>query len=356
MDAPRGTGTVARFGIGLVCVCLWTSTASAQAPRAQWPDRTGPPRVAEATTLPTDRWLRESEPSRDLSGGRPAESFGVEPILPPGGKGGPPLDIRRLMRPRVSLSADWEGAASDVAIGSTDVSIRVPTYPFFGPPPPFLTAAYSLTVIDAPDTLDLPETLHEFSLGASWMRPINERWMARLMVSTALATDLHNAGGDAWQIRGGGFALFRPNERWSFALGALATGRRDLPVIPAIGAVWQPQRRVRVNLMLPNPQLAFLWTEDQLREHWVYLGAAISGGAWAYRRQSGLDERLNYRGFRFLVGWECRSPTPPGSFISLGPQLNVEAGYVLGRKFEFDEQGPDLSLDGTWVVRAAFRF
>lgn len=267
-----------------------------------------------------------------------------------------PTDAQRRLSPRFQVSAEWQPSASDVGISSYDLSIQQPIYPVFGPPPPFINAGYSFTRIDAPASSALPERLHEYSLGMSWMRRINEQWMARLTLSAAFASDLDNNGADAWQLRGGAFAMYRPNEQWSFAAGVLATGRDDLPVIPAVGLIWQPGRDIKVNLMMPNPRLSFLCAETAERQHWVYLGGGISGGTWAYQRSDGSNDRLSYREWRLVAGWEVMPPQPPGTFRSSVPRFNAEIGYSIGREFEFDSARPDISLGNALLLRTSLNF
>jgi len=188
------------------------------------------------------------------------------------------------------------------------------------------------------------------------MRRINERWMLRFMLGGAFATDLYNTGGDAWRMRGGGFAMYRPNERWSFAVGAMATGRRDIPVLPAVGLIWQPTPALTVNLMMPRPRISWLLIERRNRQHWVYVGGAIDGGDWAYERANGVGDRLEYREWRLVLGWESMPPKPPGAFMSTGTTINAEVGYVFGREFEFKSATPDISIGNAVLLRAGVRF
>lgn len=268
----------------------------------------------------------------------------------------PPLDWKSLLRPRLEFSAEWEPESDGLAISSYDLSVQMPTYPVFGPPPPFINAGYSFTQITAPAALDLPERLHDFSLGLAWMRRINDKWMARFMLSAAFASDMNNTGSDAWQIRGGGFALYRPNERWSWAFGAMATGRNDIPVIPAVGVIWEPVPQWRVNLMMPSPRISYLVAESNTRQHWGYVGGGLSGGNWAYDRTDGAGEQLSYREFRLVLGWESMPPRPPGTFRSTGTRFHSEIGYVFGRQFEFDYRDDDTDLSDALLLRTGISF
>lgn len=265
-------------------------------------------------------------------------------------------DFKSLLKPRFSLAAEWQPSVEEVAISSYDFSAQMPMYPIFGPPPPFINAGYTLTQIDAPPSLDLPQNLHEFAVGMSWMRKINERWMARFMFNGVFASDLNNNTSDAWQIRAGGFAIYRPNDQWSFAFGALATGRDDIPVIPAIGAIWEPTNRLRINMMLPNPKIAWLLADSGTRQQWGYFGGGFSGGTWAYDRISGLPDRLTYRDWRLVIGWETTQPRTRGTFRPTGATFRAEVGYVFGREFEFDSSFPDISVDDSLLLRTNIEF
>lgn len=279
-----------------------------------------------------------------------------EPLLKSAIREEPPLDLKSLMRPRYNLSFDWESEVDGLEMNSFELSVRMPTYPIFGPPPPMITGGYSLTQINSPISYDLPSNLHEFTLGMGWMRRINEQWMARFMLSSAFASDLDNTGIDAWQVRAGGFAMYRPNERWTFAFGALVTGRDDLPVIPAVGAIWEPSPEIKVNLMMPIPRVSMLLRETGSKQHWGYLGGSIAGGTWAYERATAGKDRLSYGEFRLVVGWESKPPQPPGTYRPTGRTLSVEIGYVFGREFEFDSASPDISIGDTMVIRTEMSF
>jgi hypothetical protein len=327
--------------------------------KAQTEARLEPNEEARLTMLPTDRALRANIDTVPL--GSPNAPLNLSTVdrneeSPPSRVGNQALDLKSLLRPRVELFSEWEPESDGLAISSFDLSAKMPVYPFFGPPPPFINTGYSFTRIDASAELDLPESLHDFSIGLAWMRRINDRWIARFMLNGAFASDMDNTSSDGWQIRAGGFALFRPNERWSWAFGALATGRNDVPVIPAVGVIWEPSSEFKVNLMMPNPRVSFLLAESSTRQHWGYVGGGLSGGTWAYDRDSGLEERLTYREFRLVLGWESIPPRPPGTFRTTGTRLNTEVGYVFGREFEFDRVGADISLADALLLRTGISF
>ncbi|MFT5304435.1 MAG: hypothetical protein ACI814_005263, partial [Mariniblastus sp.] len=167
--------------------------------------------TANWASLPTDRSLRLD--GVDALQGHPSPT---QDWSEPNVSSDRPMDFKSLLMPRFDLSAEWEPQADGFAISSYDFSVQKPVYPIYGPPPPFIVAGYTFTQIDAPATIDLPQELHEFSFGMAWMRKINDNWMARFTLNGVFASDLNNNSSDAWQVRAGGFAIYRPNEQWSF--------------------------------------------------------------------------------------------------------------------------------------------
>ncbi len=262
-----------------------------------------------------------------------------------------PPDLRALMRPMLRVDVEWQGETNDIALASYDARVQIPTYPVWGPPPPFISGGFSYTSLAAPESLDLPSDLYDYSLGASWLRRVNDVWSVRFMLSAAFATDGRNTGHDAWQFRGGLFAMYRPDETWTWIVGALALGRNDLPVVPAVGLIWQPSRRLRLDLTLPRPRLATLLIDQGARQQWVHVGGGLNGGTWAFERADGIEDQLTFRDWRVVVGWES-TPTPqPGSPFTRGRKLGLELGYVFAREIEFDRRMPNLDLDDTFMIR-----
>ena len=218
------------------------------------------------------------------------------------------------------------------------------------------SASFSYTDLKAPSHFDLPGDLYESSIGLSWMRKRNERWMFRWMIGVANATDGNNHSSDSWQFRGGGFALYRPNDRWTWTFGAIALGRNDIPVVPAIGLIYQPNPELRLDLAFPRPRVSLLLADNGLRQQWAYFGAGLDGGTWAYERIDGVDDQVTYRDWRLVMGWESTPKPEPGMPFAFGRKLGAEIGYVFGREFEFDSERPDLSIGDTFMVRTTVSF
>ena len=150
--------------------------------------------------------------------------------------------------------------------------------------------------------------------------------------------------------------MYRPNDEWTWILGAIALGRNDLPVVPAVGVIWQPTPGLRFDLTLPKPKVAFLLADQGDRQQWAYLGGGINGGTWAYERAGGIDDQVTYGDWRFVLGWESTPPPEAGMPFTRGRKIGVEIGYAFSRKFKFDSAQPTIQLDDAWIVRGSLSF
>jgi len=264
--------------------------------------------------------------------------------------------IRELMRPNFRFAAERQARTNNLGLGFYDAGVSFPLYPIFGPPPPIMNVGFSYTSIDAPLDAGLPNDLYETELGLAWMRRVNDRWMLRFMAGATFATDGQNHSSDAWRFRGGAFALYKRNPQWTWTFGAIALGRNDLPVVPAVGVIYQPNPSVRFDLIMPRPRIAFLLADHGERQQWVYLGAALNGATWGAERIDGTNDQLTYGDFRAVIGWES-TPTPePGMPFTRGRKMSAEIGYAFSRDFEWERENSKQSLDDTLILRATFSF
>ena len=264
--------------------------------------------------------------------------------------------LRKLMRPDFRFATEWQAETNDVGISSYDAGVSIPSYPFFGPPPPFFSPGFAYTKVDSPSALGLPDDLYETQLGFAWMRRWNDRWMLRFMAGTSFATDGQNVSSDAWRFRGGAFAIYKRSSVWTWTFGAIALGRNDLPVLPAVGAIYQPNRSTRFDLIMPRPRVSFLLVDNGPRQQWGYLGAGLNGTTWGAERADGVDDQLTYGDVRLVLGWES-TPTPePGVPFTRGRKLGAEIGYVFSRDFEWEYDESKIRLDDTFMLRGSVSF
>lgn len=268
----------------------------------------------------------------------------------------PKMDFSELMRPTISLQSEFQGETNGVQIFSYDTKIKIPTYPIFGPPPPMISFGFSYTDLMSNENSGLPRDLYDYTFGISWMRKLNDRWTMRYMFTTAIATDGNNMSSDAWQFRGGVLAMYQPREDWTWVFGAIALGRNDLPVVPALGAVWTPSDRIKIDLLMPRPRASYLLFDNGVRQQWTYFGLGLNGGTWAYERNDFVDDEITYKDWRMILGWESVPKPKDGMPFARGLKMQVDVGYVFAREFEFEQADINTSLDDTWMLRGFISF
>lgn len=223
-------------------------------------------------------------------------------------------------------------------------------------PPPMVRLGFNHTDLNFSDRFGLPNDLYEASFGLSGVRVINQRWAIRSILGMDFATDGENRSSDAWRFRGGAFAIYEMNPQLKLSFGAIALGRQDLPVVPALGAVWQPNDRTRWDLILPRPRVSYLLTDDGNRQNWVYTGVGLEGNTWGYETATGLDQQLSYGDWRWTLGWESRPSAPAGVPFVLGRKYSAEIGYAFSRDIEIDSDADDTSLPSSFLIRVSTRY
>lgn len=260
-------------------------------------------------------------------------------------------------RPRgipISLESEWL-VDSDFELSTQSAAVKLPLL-FGSGPPPIVKFGVAFTDLSAADSLDLPDRLYEYSTGLSWIKKFNERWTLRTMLGMDFATDNENTSSDSWQFTGGVFAIHQKNPTLSWTFGAIALGRRDLPVVPAIGAVWLPRPGTRVDLIMPNPKVNFLLSDNGQRQQWAYLGAGINGNTWGYERENFGDDTLTYGDLRVVAGWESRPSAPTNRPYVPGRKFGLEFGYAFSRDLEIENGEIEIPLEDAMMFRISTRY
>ena len=294
-----------------------------------------------AEPLPWRLFSFSSEPTADV----PTDDFEFSPEV-----------LKKLMRPSFSFAAEWQAETNDVGLTLYDAGMTFPVYPLFGPPPPIVSLGFAYTNLDAPPSAGLPVNLYQSDLGLAWIRRLNERWMIRLMAGASFNTDGKNHSSDAWRIRGGVFALYQRDLKWTWTFGAIALGRNDLPVLPAVGVIYQPHPAIRFDLVMPRPRLSLLLADHGPRQQWGYIGLGLNGSTWGVERADGANDQLSYGDFRAVIGWESTPTSEPGLPFTRGRKLAAEIGYVFSRDFEWENEGLKVGLDDTLILRGSVSF
>ncbi len=228
------------------------------------------------------------------------------------------------------------GIGSGIPLGSFDNILGV-------------TPRIRIDWIDAAPSFDVPERLYEFELQFFYRRPLSNRLSFMTIVSPSIRSDL-STGDRAFRV----FALGLLNwERIPDCLtlsgGVVMLGRADLPVLPAVGLLWKPNRRTEFDLRFPLTKLSHrIAKRGRESEMWVYGSGGLGGNTWAVTRQSGLTDELSLRDYRLMVGWERRVDGGGGCF--------AEIGLAVGRRLEYEQSELEIDLSDAAIVAAGWRY
>lgn len=228
--------------------------------------------------------------------------------------------------------------------GSVDVQTQLP---FITNGPAGATLMVTPTVgihhWNAPFFL-LPDYVYDLSTDLAWRMPIGERWRMNLGITPGLFTDGNDFGGDAFRIIGRALATYQWSDRLDLTFGAVYLDREDIPAVPAIGFTWTPNDRWIVEANMPRPRIRYRLNDPkQDVAWWSYTSAALGGGQWSVELDDGTKDIVTQRQFALVWGIERR----PSPYFS----LFVEAGWVFGRRVEYDATDREIKANDSFLFR-----
>jgi hypothetical protein len=208
-----------------------------------------------------------------------------------------------------------------------------------------VTPSAGVVFVDGPIRTDLPPRLYTAQLELQWFGQIATPVFYELAFLPALFTDGDNTGSDALRLQGRGVGYLAFSEQTQLVLGATYLDRKDVPILPIFGLMHAPSDDLKLELVFPRPRIRGRVADDMRSETWAYVAGELGGGSWAIERQNGRDDIASYRDLRVLVGVEQKQLE--------GWSAAVEAGYVFGRRLEYDRGRGDYSPDETFLLRVA---
>ncbi|PQO27849.1 DUF6268 family outer membrane beta-barrel protein [Blastopirellula marina] len=211
-----------------------------------------------------------------------------------------------------------------------------------------ISPGFSVQTLHGPDGIELPSELYQATVNFTLIKPMGEGAELLLGFAPSIASDFDATGSDAFRFMGFATYSWQASATTKWMLGAAATGREDIPVLPMVGVVWNPSETWQVELTMPRPRVAHRldWFATA-NENWTYVAGEFGGGTWAVDR-NGQNDEITLRDFRLVLGWEQRGK------VGLRPQ--VEIGYVFGRNVEYDSDDYQYQPADTVMLRAGFSF
>jgi hypothetical protein len=195
----------------------------------------------------------------------------------------------------------------------------------------------------------VPEELYQFELQFFYRRDWSERLSILAIVSPAIRSDLST---DDRALRF--FALGLLNWEWipdlvTLSGGAVMLGRADLPVLPAVGLLWTPNRRTRLDLRFPLAKASYRLTKNGGNsETWAYVKGGLGGSTWAVTKADGETDEFSLRDYRLIFGWE--------RLVSGGGGCFTEAGIAMGRRLEWERPLVEVEFPTAALIQAGWRY
>ena len=138
-------------------------------------------------------------------------------------------------------------------------------------------------------------------------------------------------------------------EQLSLSFGAVALGRADLPVLPAVGLTWTPRTTTRLELQFPQSRFAWRLAKDGgASETWLSLSGGIGGNTWAVTRADGQSDAVSLGDIRFLLGLE--------RIVDGGGGWCANVGYAFNRHFQYQSTDEKTDLSDGVILQAGWRY
>jgi hypothetical protein len=259
--------------------------------------------------------------------------------------------FKRQAIQRIALAGGWTGATSNDDLSSSflDASIRtgIPLGSFdniLG-----ITPSFRVDWIDANSEIDIPEELYNTGVEFFYRGTISERWKLLAILRPAIRSDFTTSD-NALRIFGLGLMIWDwIPERLSMSFGAVYLDRADLPVLPALGLIWTPRPKTRLELQFPRTRFAHRITKNgSASETWSYFSAGIGGNTWAVSLDSGGTDELSIKDIRLVFGLE--------RIVAGGGGWLLEAGYAFDRSIEYESSDTEIPLSDGVILTGGWAY
>jgi hypothetical protein len=200
---------------------------------------------------------------------------------------------------------------------------------------------------DAPARSPIPDALHAVSveLGSRWK--VHPKWELEFRLNPGLYSDLEDLDDDDFNVPVMALATYSLRPNLQLLGGASVNVWRDVPVIPGLGLRWSFADPWTLLLAYPVPRLQYDF-DDRLSAH---VGVEFARPAFRVRKDFGdrvgrpelTNEIVSFGQWRVGTGLTWR--------VQRGLALALEAGWLVDRRFHFDDEDLLLNGDGAPFVQ-----
>lgn len=250
-----------------------------------------------------------------------------------------------------SVSTGWLSGLSGSRLNSNFVELSLKTAVPLGSFEHIMgvSPSFRTDYIDAAPGVDAPSELHQ--AGVSFVIPhkINPRWSALAIVAPSVRGDFTTSD-DALRIFGMALLTWQAKpDRLAVSFGVVYPDRADLPILPALGLKWTPNRHSIYDIRFPESRFSWRLAKDGCHsETWAYMSGGFGGSTWAVTRADGSHDQLSLKDIRVMLGVERK--------FNGGGRLFAESGLAFSRSLEYEETQFEQDFGNAVVIQAGLAY
>ncbi|MGL6225676.1 MAG: hypothetical protein ACRC10_03510 [Thermoguttaceae bacterium] len=209
--------------------------------------------------------------------------------------------------------------------------------------PLLITPSFSPWILDANSQGNRDKkTLYSADCEFRWSKPLfgSPRYKLELAARPGWYSDLKSNSWESFRVPVRAGLVWNYNPRTTWVLGCGYLDRSDYKWMPYGGVIWVPNGSDWVfSLLFPEPKIAkqIKWWGGAVGKdtsNWLFLAGEAGNGRWSYK-DGDYTGMMEYRDYRFCIGWERKSTT--------GINIAFELGGVFWRRLSETKDG--LSFD-----------
>lgn len=193
-----------------------------------------------------------------------------------------------------------------------------------------------------PAGVPLPNTVHALTLKFQNDWKFADQWNLRIDVRPGLFSDLEDIDGGDFNAPLTVGVSYTQSETLMWVAAVNVDFYRDMPIIGGLGVRWKFAEDWTLSLLLPKPTIEYQVNKAVT----VFAGGELMGGAYRVAEDLGTrtgranldDEIVSYREIRVGAGLRAH--------LGKGLTVSTEAGWVVDRRFTYDDADLQLNGDG----------
>jgi len=189
--------------------------------------------------------------------------------------------------------------------------------------------------------------VYDAYLDAAWNPQLTPWFGGELDLRVGVYSDFDQVTEKSLRYMGKGLMVLTFTPSIKIKGGVWYIDRNDIQILPAGGIIWTPTQDVRLEILFPDPKLAWRMSNYGNTEWWWYVRGEYGGGAWTIKNGANLIP-MDYNDIRAAVGLE---------FVQLsGVSGLFEVGLAFERELFNVGPGGMYPLNSTVFLRGGVAY